>query len=229
MADIDQLSVSITASADQATAAIDSLTNSLVNLRSKLGRLSTKSFTNSLDKMSASAGNLTQSVGGINVAVRHTSSGLGLWSSSASKAAKHSISLASAIGKVYATYWMLFRAFGMIRKSIDIASDLTEVQNVVDHSFKQMRKSLDNFIGEGGVNVMKDYGITELEAKKVASRFMSMGSNMDITAESASNMSIELTKLAADMASFYNEDFETAAEKLNSVFTGQTRPLILAA
>jgi hypothetical protein len=42
-------------------------------------------------------------------------------------------------------------------------------------------------------------------------------------------MSIELTKLTADMASFYNVSQEAVAEDLQAIFTGQTRPLMIAA
>jgi len=42
-------------------------------------------------------------------------------------------------------------------------------------------------------------------------------------------MSIELTKLAADMASFYNVSQEEIATSLQAVFTGESEPLILAA
>ena len=42
-------------------------------------------------------------------------------------------------------------------------------------------------------------------------------------------MSIELTKLTGDMASFYNVTQESVAKALQSVFTGETEPLMLAA
>ena len=74
MADIDQLSISITASAKTASDSIDDLAARLANLRSQLGRISTKSFANSLDRLSNSSMNLSKTMGGINVSVRNTSS-----------------------------------------------------------------------------------------------------------------------------------------------------------
>ena len=49
------------------------------------------------------------------------------------------------------------------------------------------------------------------------------------TADSIADMSINITKLTADMASFYNVAQEDVAKDLESIWTGQTRPLKLAA
>lgn len=146
---------------------------------------------------------------------------MNLFSSSTGKAKSSSFSLASAIGKVYATYWMLFRALSKVREAIDISSQLTEVQNVVNTTFGDYR----NLIEEFSKTSIVDYGMSELTAKKVSSTFQAMGTAMGFTQGKMAGMSVELTKLAADMASFYNLDQEDVAEDLQSVFTGQTRPL----
>lgn len=147
--------------------------------------------------------------------------GLGLYSSGAKSATKHSFNLAAAIGKVYASYWMLFRAFGLIRKAIDISSDLTEVQNVIDVSFGAMNQMVEEFTS----NSIQKFGMSELSAKKMAGVFMSMGKSLGAPQKEMAKMSINLTKLAADMASFYNVDQKDVGDDLRSIFTGQTRPL----
>lgn len=157
----------------------------------------------------------------VGTAANSVSKGLGFYSSSAKNATKHSFSLASAIGKVYATYWMLFRALGLVRKSMDISSDLTEVQNVVDVTFGDMRKSIEDFADTS----LTAYGMSELMAKKIVSRYQAMGIAMGFTQKKMSGMSIELTKLAADMASFYNVSQEEVAKSLQSIFTGETEPM----
>lgn len=58
---------------------------------------------------------------------------------------KKSFSLASAIGKVYATYWTLFRGFRLLGDAIDISSSLTEVENVVRQTFGQYESLINNF------------------------------------------------------------------------------------
>ena len=61
---------------------------------------------------------------------------------------------------------------------------------------------------------------------KDASEFVNVATNgYAEVSDSIADMSLNLTKLAGDMASFYNLDYEDVAEKMNSIFTGQTRPL----
>lgn len=156
---------------------------------------------------------------------------------------KKSFSLASALGKMYATYWLLFRAFGKIKDAIDISAKLTEVQNVVDVTFGKQR----NLVEEMAKTSITDFGMSELTVKEVSSRFQAMGSAMGIAnkqvassseflekkgvtaygklGDSMGNVSVNLTKLAADMASFYNVEQKDVAEDLESVFTGASRPL----
>lgn len=194
-------------------------------------------------------GNLNVNARALSPAATRAGKSLDLFSHHAKRAHKASFSLASAIGKIYATYWGLFRIFGMFKKSITLASDLTEVQNVVDQTFGEMKDRMEDF----AKSAVETVGMSELTAKQIGSRFQAMGRNMGISqkmiegtndflqattkmadgsekayadvAHSMADVSINLTRLAGDMASFYNEDYDVVAEKLNAVFTGQTRPL----
>lgn len=171
-------------------------------------------MTNALAKLSrtgASSGRAATSLG----------KALDIYTASTNRASKGSWSLAGAIGKLYATYWLLFRAFGKIGDAIDISSSLTEVQNVVDVTFGEYA-SLVEKMSETSI---ADFGMSELTVKQVASRFQAMGSAMGFAQGKMADMSIELTKLTADMASFYNVEQADVAEDLESIFTGQTRPL----
>lgn len=154
-------------------------------------------------------------------AVTSLSNSFNLFSRSSKKAQKHSFSLASAIGKVYATYWLLFRLFGKLKDAIDISSKLTEVQNVVDVTFGKYR----DVVEEMSKTSITEFGMSELTVKEVSSRFQAMGTAMGFAQGEMADTSIELTKLAADMASFYNVEQKDVAEDLASIFTGQTRPL----
>ena len=69
--------------------------------------------------------------------------------------------MASALGKLYATYFLLFRAFRLVGKSIDISSSLTEVQNVVDNTFGDMKYKVEDF----AQNSIKQLGMSELSVK----------------------------------------------------------------
>ena len=139
-----------------------------------------------------------------------------------SNRAGHSLkSLAYYFGKFYANFWLVRRGIGLMKNAIEYSSDLVEVQNVVDTSFGNYADKMEDFSKYS----IENFGLSELTSKKIASRFQAMGIAMGFTQEKMSDMSIELTKLAGDMASFYNVESDVVAEDLESVFTGQTRPL----
>ena len=146
---------------------------------------------------------------------------LDIYTRSTTRASKGTFSLAGAIGKIYATYWLLFRAMGKIKDAIDISSQLTEVQNVVDVTFGKYSDLVDK-MSESSIN---QFGMSELSVKKISSTFQAMGTAMGFAQGEMADMSIELTKLAADMASFYNVEQKDVADDLASIFTGSTRPL----
>lgn len=131
------------------------------------------------------------------------------------------LNLASAIGLLYAKFWMILRIARMFKKAIDLSSELTEVQNVVDTTFGDYTGKVEDLVSSS----ISDYGMSELLVKKVSSRFQAMGTAMGFSQGKMADMSVELTKLTADMASFYNVEQEAVAEDLATIFTGQSRPL----
>ena len=102
-----------------------------------------------------------------------------------------------------------------------MASDLEEVQNVVDVSFGSMADEVEAFANAA----VRSYGMSALTAKRMASTFMAMSNGMDIAQEAGKNMSLQLTALAGDMASFYNVGQDIAQTALSSIFTGETESL----
>ena len=205
-----------------ATKAIDNIPklaaamNQLMTELSKAPKVSQNliDMTNALAKLSrtgASSGRAASSL----------SKGWNIYSNSATRATKSTHSLASAFGKMYATYWLVFRAFGKLAEAIDISSQLTEVQNVVDVTFGSY---VDKVEALADISIPQ-LGMSELETKKISSRFQSMGTAMGFAQGSMADMSVELTRLTADMASFYNVEQDAVAEDLSAIFTGQTRPM----
>lgn len=226
-----------------ATKAVNNIPKLATSMRQLMGELSKApkvsqnliDMTNALAKLArtgASSGKAAQSLSGA----------LNVYSSAATKSTSKSLSLASAIGKVYASYWLAFRAFGKIGEMINIASDLTEVQNVVNVTFGDMAYKVEEF----AKNSIEQFGLSELSLKQFASTFQAMGSSMNIDkasieqanaylnkqtngyvglSNSMSDVSLNLTKLTADMSSFYNVAQEDVAEDLAAIFTGQTEPM----
>ncbi|NBH15352.1 hypothetical protein D3Z36_14480 [Lachnospiraceae bacterium] len=107
------------------------------------------------------------------------------------------------------------------KQAIDTASDIQEVQNVVDTAFGSMSYKMEEFAKTS----VKQFGISQLSAKQLGSTFMAMGASMLDSAENASDMAINLTARAADMASFYNKSIEETSTALKSIYTGETETL----
>lgn len=141
------------------------------------------------------------------------------------------VGLLSAVNGISAIRKSILQAMGIaggfyavlqgIKESINIASDLTEVQNVVDVTFGNYKKKIEDLASVS----IPELGMSELTVKEIGSRFQAMGTAMGFTQGKMADMSTELTRLAGDMASFYNVEQKAVGEDLEAIFTGQTKPL----
>lgn len=141
------------------------------------------------------------------------------------------VGLLSAVNGISAIRKSILQAMGIaggfyavlqgIKESINIASDLTEVQNVVDVTFGNFKQKIEDLAKVS----IPELGMSELTTKQIASRFQAMGTAMGISQRGMADMSTELTRLAGDMASFYNVEQKAVGEDLEAIFTGQTKPL----
>lgn len=206
-------------SADKAITNIPLLAKAMRNLMAELS--TAPRVSQNLINMTNALASLARTGASSGRAVTSLSKSFNVFDKASTRASRKSFSLAAAIGKVYATYWLLFRAFGKIGEAIDISADLTEVQNVVDVTFGKYKTMVEDMAATS----ITDFGMSELTVKQISSRFQAMGSAMGFAQGRMADMSIELTKLTADMASFYNVEQKDVAEDLESIFTGQTRPL----
>lgn len=107
------------------------------------------------------------------------------------------------------------------KSAISLASDLEEVQNVVDVAFGSMAGEVEDF----SKSALKQFGLSELAAKRMASTFMAMGKGLGIDGTTGKEMALTLTGLAGDIASFFNVEEEVAQTALNSIYTGETETL----
>ena len=107
------------------------------------------------------------------------------------------------------------------KSAIQLASDLEEIQNVVDVSFGEASAEVESF----AKTCITQFGLGELSAKRFASQFMAMSNSMGVARSEGKNMALTLTGLAGDMASFYNVEQDIAKTALDSVFTGETESL----
>ena len=109
--------------------------------------------------------------------------------------------------------------FGL--ECVDAASDLQEVQNVVDVTFGNSAAEIDAW----AKTAINQFGLTETKAKQFASTLGAMMKSSGLAGKEIVEMSESLSGLAADMASFYNLDFDTAFQKIRSGISGETEPL----
>ena len=133
-------------------------------------------------------------------------------------------SIVSSIGRIAKTLGLAISATAFIRfgkEAIELASDLTEVDNVVNKAFGNMRGEMDAL----AESAIKNLGMSRLMAYQTGSTFMSMGKSMLTSSEDAKNMALELTKLTANMASFFNVSQDLASIALKSIYTGETETL----
>jgi phage-related protein len=107
------------------------------------------------------------------------------------------------------------------KEAINLASDLQEVQNVVDVTFRSMSGEINNW----SQNLINDFGLSELAGKKYASTMGAMLKSSGLTGVAMKDMSKSLTELSADVASFYNLSNDEAYQKVFSGMTGETEPL----
>lgn len=107
------------------------------------------------------------------------------------------------------------------KTAIQMASDIQEVQNVVEVAFGSMAGMVNRYAREA----TKTFGLSSLSFKKYASNLMAMSNGMGVIQEKGAEMSITLAGLAGDLASFYNTTSDVAFTALQGVFTGETEAL----
>lgn len=107
------------------------------------------------------------------------------------------------------------------KSCLELGSDLAEVQNVVDVTFPNMTAQVDKF----AKSAAQSFGLSETMAKRFTGTFGAMAKAFGFSESQAYEMGSSLTKLAGDVASFYNISQDEAYTKLKSVFTGETESL----
>ena len=107
------------------------------------------------------------------------------------------------------------------KDALQAASDLQEVQNVVDVTFGSNAGRIETWAKNAGTQ----FGLTETQAKKFSSTMGAMLKSSGLAGDKIVDVSTDLAGLAADMASFYNLDFDEAFSKIRSGMSGMTMPL----
>ena len=107
------------------------------------------------------------------------------------------------------------------RSAVNLGSQITEVENVVDVAFGSMSDKAYQFAS----TAKEQFGLSELAAKQYSGTMMAMMKSSGVAQDAASKMSISLAGLAGDIASFYNIDTDTAFQKIRAGISGEIEPL----
>jgi hypothetical protein len=105
--------------------------------------------------------------------------------------------------------------------SFKLASDMEETTNKINVAFGDSAAQVFAW-SETSIEQMGLAGQSALDA---AALFGDMATSMGFSQESAAGMSMNLTQLGADLASFKNIPIEQAMTALNGVFTGETESM----
>lgn len=111
--------------------------------------------------------------------------------------------------------------FSWGKQAVELGSDITEVENVVDTAFGSMADKAYEFASTAS----EQFGLSELAAKNYSGTMMAMLKSSGVAQSSAADMSTTLAGLAGDIASFYNIDTDTAFYKIRSGISGEIEPL----
>lgn len=102
------------------------------------------------------------------------------------------------------------------KQAITTASDLMELDNVIDVVFKDSASNINDFAD----NVAMRFGLTSNAAKEMAGSFGAILGASNITGDAQREMSKNLVALSGDLASFYNKSTDEMATKLQSALVG---------
>lgn len=106
-------------------------------------------------------------------------------------------------------------------KGISIASDLAEVQNVIDVAFGDSA----DIVNDWSETATNAYGLAELSAKKYTGTMGAMLKSSGVIGSQMTEMSTTLAGLAGDFASFYNLSTDEAFDKIRAGIAGEVEPL----
>ena len=105
--------------------------------------------------------------------------------------------------------------------SFNMASDLAENMNKADVAFKNQADQ----VKEWSKTTLDSFGISQSSALDAASLYGDMGTAMGQTTAEASKMSMSLTGLSGDLASFKNISIEQSQSALKGIYTGEGEAL----
>lgn len=245
--DIDQLQIKIKGSAQGATKSINTLVNNLDRLQNKLKTLDTSklnSFSASANKVSSSSKQLSSSFSTLSVSAQKSTksftslaSAFGKFYASYFLVIRGIKSLWNSIEKT-ADYVEAFNyytvSFGKVASKWDENWANYGDENARNYTNAFVTSLNDNFKKLSGVSFdpqtgllsstgLKNLGLNLQEVTQYAAQLGSMMDAVGQSGETTLATTNAFVKLAGDISSLYNIDYETAGSAIRSVLQGQSR------
>lgn len=110
---------------------------------------------------------------------------------------------------------------GFFRGVVDAASDLDESISKSSNVFRQAQTQIEEF----GETSAEAFGISRQQAFEMGSTFGNLLTSMGLSRQAAADLSVEMLKLGADLASFNNLSIDEALGKIRSGLVGEFEPL----
>lgn len=205
MAEIDKLTLDITVNNNKATRRINAITKAVEKLNTALSK------SGNFDKVFDKINNASPS-----------SAGGGRTSKGGSSKTSKNLNIFGTLGK-WNYLINMTRYYGRsLANMVQYAMDYVETQNLWQVANRNNLETADKFIQK----MNKAYGISEQTLMNYQAIFKNMLSALgDLSDEISSGLSMQLTQMAVDFASLYNQTIPNAMQKFQAVLSGQVRPI----
>ena len=144
--------------------------------------------------------------------------------SSVATASKGMNSMMGSAKKMAATLGIAFASTQVIQFGRDViasASAMNESLSKVNVVFGENAKAVEDFASKASTS----FGQSKQQALSAAGSYGALFNAFGIGGKASADMSMELTKLASDLASFNDTDVDTALNALRSGLTGEMEPM----
>ena len=195
-------------------------------------------MTNAIGNLAAQGSKVRSATNSINASFKS-------YATSTKQATNSTRAFTFSLASLYAKLWAIRRIFKTLWSSIETSMDYVETINLFQTSFKKIGVDAATKLGmEMGSVASETYakGFIDRAAafnKKITEAlsldpdlmmnyqavFAQMANSMNLTAETAMNISESFTLLGNDIASLWNIETDAAMKKLQSGLAGQIRPL----
>lgn len=187
------------------------------------GNLGISEAMDSMDKATSKTKQLKSELSGVSAPSNKAAQSIKKIGEAAKTASSHTNTFSKVIGnlKTYLLTGILYKTASFLSDSIKNSMDYTENMNLFSVALGENAEKAGKFVD----SMQAAFGLNPSNLVKNMGVFYQTSTAMGVASNNAYTLSENFTKLAEDIASYYNISVESANEKLNSGLVGQTKPL----